>query len=39
MSSLFIKLNGPDYFYDKIECLLKDYVSEFLPNSNVYQKK
>ena len=38
MSSLFIKLNGPDYFYDKIECLLKDYVSEFLPNSNVYQK-
>lgn len=38
MSSLFIKLKGTDYFYDKVECLLKDYVSEFLPNSNVYQK-
>ena len=38
MSSLFIKLKGQDYFYDKVECLLKDYVNQFLPNSNVYQK-
>lgn len=38
MSSLFIKMKGPDYFYDKVECLLKNYVSELLPNSNVYEK-
>lgn len=38
MSSLFIKMKGQDYFYDKVECLLKDYVNQFLPNSNVYQK-
>lgn len=38
MSSLFIKLKGQDYFYDKVECLLKDYVNEFLPNGNVYEK-
>lgn len=38
MSSLFIKLKGHDYFYDKVERLLKDYVSEFLPNGNVYKK-
>lgn len=38
MSALFIRLKGEDYFYDRVECLLKDYVNEFMPESNVYEK-
>lgn len=38
MSALFVKMRGSDYFYDRVERLLKDYVSELLPKSNIYKK-
>lgn len=38
MSAFFIKTKGQDFFRDRVECLLKDYVWEFMPESNVYDK-
>lgn len=38
MSALFIKTKGQGFFYDRVECLLKDYVREFMPEYDVYRQ-
>ena len=37
MSAFFIKTSGSDFFKDRVERLLKDYVSEFM-NVNIYHR-